>query len=55
MVAICVSLGVAAVAIRRRVLADWAGPPARLAESVIGLALLIGVLELLGIEAPEKM
>ncbi len=45
---ICASLGLAAVAIRRRVLADWTGAPARLAESVIGLALLIGVLELLG-------
>jgi hypothetical protein len=45
---ICASLGMAAVAIRRRVLADWSGPPARLAEVVIGLALLIGVLEILG-------
>ncbi|MGN6867807.1 MAG: hypothetical protein ACTHMY_05315 [Solirubrobacteraceae bacterium] len=45
---ICASLALAAVAIRRRVLADWTGAPARLAECVIGLALLIGVLELLG-------
>ncbi|HET6864987.1 MAG TPA: hypothetical protein VFH80_03655 [Solirubrobacteraceae bacterium] len=45
---ICASLGLSAVAIRRRVLADWTGAPARLAESVIGLTILIGVLELLG-------
>jgi hypothetical protein len=42
------SLAFAAIVIRRRVLADWTGAPARLAESVIGLALLIGILELLG-------
>jgi hypothetical protein len=48
LVVICASLAAAAVAIRRRVLADWAGPPARLAEFVIGLAILIAVLELLG-------
>ncbi|MBV9803515.1 MAG: hypothetical protein JO130_10010, partial [Solirubrobacterales bacterium] len=45
---ICAALALAAVAIRRRILADWSGAPARLAEAVIGLALLIGVLELLG-------
>jgi hypothetical protein len=43
------SLAIAAVAIRRRALSDWAGAPARLAEAVIGLALLIGILELLGL------
>ncbi len=48
LLAICGLLGLAAVAIRRRALPDWSGPPARLAESVIGLALLVGVLELLG-------
>src|SRR5579884_2257711 len=48
LVVICAVLAVAALAIRRRILADWTGAPARLAESVIGLALLIGVLELLG-------
>lgn len=48
LVVIGASLALAAVAIRRRILADWTGAPARLAESVIGLALLIGVLELLG-------
>ncbi|MBV9336578.1 MAG: hypothetical protein JO243_11870 [Solirubrobacterales bacterium] len=45
---ICGSLAIAAVAIRRRALADWTGPPARLAETVIGLALLVAMLELLG-------
>ena len=42
------SLALAAVVIRRRALPDWSGAPARLAEVVIGLALLIGILELLG-------
>jgi hypothetical protein len=42
------SLAIAAVAVRRRVLPEWTGAPARLAETVTGLALLIGILELLG-------
>jgi hypothetical protein len=42
------SLATAAVAVRRRVLPDWTGAPARLAEIVAGLALLIGILEVLG-------
>ncbi len=42
------SLAAAAVAVRRRVLPDWTGAPARLAEIVTGLALLIGILEVLG-------
>jgi hypothetical protein len=33
---------------RRTLLPDWSGPPARLAESVIGVAVVIGVSELLG-------
>ena len=41
-------VAVAAVAIRRRALPEWTGAPARLAEVVVGLALLIGILELLG-------
>jgi hypothetical protein len=45
---ICASLVLAAVAIRRRALPDWTGAPARLAESVIGLTILIAILELLG-------
>ena len=42
------AVAAAAVAIRRRWLGDWTGAPARLAEAVIGLALLIGILEVLG-------
>jgi hypothetical protein len=42
------AVAVAAVAIRRRALPDWTGAPARLGEVVIGLALLIAILELLG-------
>lgn len=42
------SLAAAAVAVRRRWLGDWTGAPARLAEAVIGLALLVGILEVLG-------
>ncbi|HUA04648.1 MAG TPA: hypothetical protein VMB27_12140 [Solirubrobacteraceae bacterium] len=41
-------IALAAVAIRRRTLPDWLGAPARLAEAVIGLALLIAILEVLG-------
>jgi hypothetical protein len=42
------SIGLAAVGLRRRWLGDWTGAPARLADVVVGLALLIGILELLG-------
>ncbi|MDQ6745999.1 MAG: hypothetical protein M3Z27_08330, partial [Actinomycetota bacterium] len=42
------SLGYAALALRRRWLPSWAGAPARLAETVIGLALLTALLQLLG-------
>ncbi len=42
------SLGVAAVALRRRFMSGWAGAPARLAEAVIGLAILVAILEVLG-------
>ncbi len=45
---VCGSLALAAVAIRRRFFVDWTGAPARLAEVVTALALLIGLLELLG-------
>ena len=45
---ICASMALAAVAIRRRAVPDWEGAPARLAEFVIGLAVLIAILELLG-------
>jgi hypothetical protein len=43
------ALAFAALLVRRCVLPDWTGPPARLAETVVGLALLIGILELLGL------
>jgi hypothetical protein len=42
------SLAVAAVKLRRRLLGDWTGAPARLAEVVIGSALLVAILEVLG-------
>ncbi len=42
------SLACAALALRRRWLPSWAGAPARLAEAVIGLALLTALLQLLG-------
>ena len=42
------SLGVGAAAVRRSVLTDWTGAHARLAESVIGCALLVGIIEVLG-------
>jgi hypothetical protein len=45
---VVVSLGFAAVAVRRRYFASWFGAAARLAEVVIGLTLLIVELELLG-------
>ena len=45
---VCGSLAVASVAIRRRYFGDWDGALARLTEAVIGLALLIAILELLG-------
>jgi len=45
---VCASMAVGAVGLRRRLLADWRGAPARLAELVLGLALLIAILEALG-------
>src|SRR5580704_9301036 len=41
-------LAIAAVAIRRRTLLEWTGPSARLSEVVMGLALLIAILEVVG-------
>jgi len=41
-------VSVAAVGLRRRWLGGWTGAPARLAEAVIGLAVLIAILEALG-------
>jgi hypothetical protein len=45
---VCGSLGVAAVALRRRYFPEWDGALARLTEAVIGLALLTAILEVLG-------
>jgi hypothetical protein len=42
------SLGVGAIALRRRLLPDWCGAHARLAEIVTGCALLVAVMETLG-------
>jgi hypothetical protein len=42
------SLGVGAAAVLRYLLPDWRGAYARLAEIVIGCALLVGIMELLG-------
>ncbi|HET6868432.1 MAG TPA: hypothetical protein VFH80_21130 [Solirubrobacteraceae bacterium] len=42
------SLGVGASAVRRYVLPDWRGAHAGLAEIVIGCALLVGIMEILG-------
>jgi hypothetical protein len=43
------SLGLAAVRLRQRLLPGWEGAPARLAEAVLGVALLVWVGELLGL------
>lgn len=48
LVVMSASLALAAVVVRRRLVGDWRGAPARLAEIVIGLALLVAILELLG-------
>jgi hypothetical protein len=45
---VCGGPGLAAIALRRRLFPGWAGALARLAESVIGLAALIAMLEALG-------
>jgi hypothetical protein len=43
------SLGFSAVRLRRRLLPAWEGAPARLVETVVGVALLIWLSELLGL------
>lgn len=43
------SLGLAATRVRARLLPAWEGAPARLAETVLGIALLVWVAELLGL------
>ncbi|HEY7456706.1 MAG TPA: hypothetical protein VH703_05475, partial [Solirubrobacterales bacterium] len=43
------SLGYSAVGLRRWLMPEWEGAPARLVESVVGVALLIWLSELLGV------
>ncbi len=46
--ALAFSLGFSAFRIRRRLLPDWAGAPARLVESIVAVALLLCLSQLLG-------
>ena len=46
--AVAIPMALAAVRLRRRLLPGWEGAPARLAESVLGVALLTVLLQLLG-------
>lgn len=43
------SLGFSAVGLRRWLMPEWEGPPARLVEAIVGVALLIWLSELLGV------
>jgi hypothetical protein len=45
---IALALGFASVRLRRRLLGDWEGAPARLVEVVLALALLTTLLQLVG-------
>ncbi|MEX2107420.1 MAG: hypothetical protein WD827_00875 [Solirubrobacterales bacterium] len=47
-VALALALGFSAVRIRHRLLPEWDGAPAHLVESIVGVALLIWLAELLG-------
>ena len=49
LVAIAAALGFAAIRLRARLLPGWSGAPARLAEVVLGLSLLVVILELVGV------
>jgi hypothetical protein len=46
--AVAISMGMGGVRLRRRLLPGWEGAPARLAEAVLGVALLTVLLQLLG-------
>lgn len=46
---LALSLGYSALQIRRRLMPEWEGAPARLVEAVLGVALLIWLSELLGL------
>ncbi len=48
LVAVVLSLGFSAYRLRRRLLPTWEGAPARLVESIVGIALLIWLSEILG-------
>ncbi|HWF35503.1 MAG TPA: hypothetical protein VG295_09015 [Solirubrobacteraceae bacterium] len=48
LVVVCASIAVGAISLRARLLPGWGGAVARLAEFVLGFALLIAVLEVLG-------
>ena len=47
--ALVLSLGFSAVRLRQRLLPSWEGAPARLVESIVGVALLVWLSELLGV------
>jgi hypothetical protein len=47
--ALILSLGFSAVRLRRMLMPEWEGAPARLVESIVGVALLIWLSELLGV------
>jgi hypothetical protein len=47
--ALVLSLGFSAVRLRQRLLPGWEGAPARLVESIVGVALLVWLSELLGV------
>ncbi|HEY8810817.1 MAG TPA: hypothetical protein VIM28_12435, partial [Solirubrobacterales bacterium] len=47
--ALILSLGFAAVCLRRRFMPAWEGAPAHLVEAILGVALLIWLSELLGL------
>ena len=47
--AVILSLGFSAVRLRQRLLPGWEGAPARLVETIVAVALLIWLAELLGV------
>lgn len=49
LVVLALSLGFSAVRLRRRLMPDWSGAPARLVEAIAATALLIWLSELLGL------
>lgn len=49
MTAILISLGYAALVVRRWALPGWTGSPARLAEILLGIAALLGIAQILGV------